>query len=75
MFENVKQVLVEDLHVNADAITMEAELTTDLGINSLDLADFVYSCEEKFNVEISDDELGSFSTVGDIVRYLEKKVG
>ena len=75
MFENVKQVLVEELHVNADSVTMEAELVADLGINSLDLADFVYTCEEKFNIEITDDELGGFSTVGDIVRYLEKKVG
>ena len=75
MFENVKQVLVEELNVNADAITMEAELIADLGINSLDLADFVYTCESKFNIEISDDELGNFTTVGDIVSYLEKKVG
>lgn len=75
MFENVKKVLVEELHVNADSVTPEAELIADLGINSLDLADFVYSCEEKFNIEISDDELGNFTTVGDIVAYLEKKVG
>ena len=60
MFENVKQVLVEELNVNADAITMEAELIADLGINSLDLADFVYTCESKFNIEISDDELRDF---------------
>lgn len=73
MFENVKQVLVDNLHINADNITMEAELVSDLGINSLDLADFVYSCEEKFNIEISDEDLGSFRTVGDIVRYLEEK--
>ncbi len=75
MFENVKQVLSEELHVDADKITMEAELIADLGINSLDLADFVYSCEEKFNIEISDEDLGTFNTVGDIVNYLDSKVG
>lgn len=75
MFENVKKALVEELHVNADAVTMEAELVADLGIYSLDLYDFAYSCEEKFNIEISDDELGGFTTVGDLVRFLEKKVG
>ncbi len=73
MFENVKKVLVEELHVNADAVTMEAKLVDDLSINSLDLADFVYSCEEKFNIEISDEDLGGFITVGDIVKYLESK--
>ena len=45
----------------------------DLGINSLELADLVYECEEKFNIEIADDDLHNFNTVGDIVRYLEEK--
>ncbi len=74
MFENVKEVLVDALKVDPDAVTMEAELIKDLNVNSLDLADFVYSCEEKFNIEISDEDLGGFATVGDIVRYLEGKV-
>ena len=73
MFENFKQFLIDDLRINADDITMEAELTADLGINSLELADLVYTCEEKFNVEISDDDLHTFKTVGDVVRYLESK--
>ena len=71
MFESFKQFLVDDLRINPDDITMEAELTADLGINSLELADLVYTCEEKFNVEIDDEELHNFKTVGDVVRYLE----
>ena len=74
MFESFKQFLVEDLRINADVITMEAELTGDLGINSLELADLVYACEEKFGVEIADDDLHNFVTVGDVVRYIESKV-
>ena len=73
MFENLKKFLVEELRVNEDDITMEAELAGDLGINSLELADLVYLCEEKFNVEIEDEELHNFNTVGDVVRYLESK--
>ena len=73
MFESFKQFLVEDLRVNPDDVTMEAELVADLGINSLELADLVYTCEEKYNVEISDDDLHTFKTVGDVVRYLESK--
>lgn len=73
MFETFKQFLVDDLRINADDITMEAELTADLGINSLELADLVYSCEEKFGVEIDDEELGNFKTVGDVVNFLESK--
>ena len=73
MFENLKKFLIEELHVKADDITMEAELAADLGINSLELADLVYLCEEKFNVIIDDDDLQNFITVGDVVRYIESK--
>lgn len=71
MFESVKQFLVDELRVNAEDVKMEAELAGDLGINSLELAELVLACEEKFNVVIDDDELHQFSTVGDIVNYLE----
>ena len=71
MFETLKKFLIEELRVNADDITMEAELVGDLGINSLELADLVYLCEEKFNVVIDDEDLHNFNTVGDVVRYLE----
>lgn len=73
MFETLKKFMVDELGVNADSITMEAELTGDLGINSLELADLVYACEEKFGVEIDDDDLRNFVTVGDVVNYLESK--
>lgn len=75
MFENVKQFLIEELRVNADDITMEAELSGDLGINSLELAELVLACEEKFNVVIDDEDLHHFSTVGDVVKYLEANHG
>ena len=71
MFEDLKTFLVEELRVTADDVTMEAELAADLGINSLELADLVYLCEERFNIVIDDEELHNFNTVGDVVRYLE----
>ena len=74
MFENLKKFLVEELRVKAEDITMEAELAGDLGINSLELADLVYLCEEKFNVVIDDEDLHNFNTVGDVVRYLEAQI-
>ena len=72
MFETIKKFLIDELHVNADDISMEAELVGDLGINSLELADLVYTCEEKFNIVIDDDDLHNFTTVGDVVRSVEK---
>lgn len=74
MFETLKNFLVQELHVAAEDITMDAELSGDLGINSLELADLVFICEEKFNIEIQDDDLHNFTTVGDVVRYLDANV-
>ena len=72
MFETVKNLLVEDLQVNPDDITMEAELIGDLGINSLELADMILLCEEKFDIEVKDDDIHKFITVGDVVNYLSE---
>lgn len=71
MFENIKKFLVEELRVNEEDINMDAKLTGDLGINSLELANLVFRCEEEFDIEIDDEELHNFITVGDVVRYLE----
>ena len=73
MFEQLKELLVNELSVNADDITMDAELVSDLGINSLELADFVLLCEERFGVSISYDDIHKFITVGDVVNYLSEK--
>ncbi|MBR2461239.1 MAG: acyl carrier protein [Clostridia bacterium] len=72
MFEKVKSILVDELQLNEEDITLEAELVNDLGINSLELADLIMVCEEKFNIEIGDDDIRKFITVSDICDYLEK---
>ena len=73
MFETFKALLVEVLSVNEDLITMDAELASDLGVNSIELADLVMACEEKFDLTIEDDDLRGFITVGDVVNYLESR--
>ncbi len=75
MFEKIKNLLVEELSVNEASITPDAELVNDLGINSLELADLVLQCEEKFDIEISDDEIHKFITVGDVANYLAEITG
>ena len=74
MFEKVKEMRINDLAVNADEIKPEAELINDLGINSLELADLILLCEEKFGIEVKDDDIHKFITVGDVVAYLEENV-
>ncbi|MCL2517443.1 MAG: acyl carrier protein [Oscillospiraceae bacterium] len=72
MFETIKKILVEDLQIDPDEITMESELINDLGINSLELADLVLLCEERFDIEIKDDDIHKFISVGDVVNYLSE---
>ncbi|MBQ8357136.1 MAG: acyl carrier protein [Clostridia bacterium] len=71
MFEKVKELLVEELQINPEDITLDADLSKDLNINSIELADLLMSCEEKFGIEISEDDSNAFTTVGDVVDYLE----
>ncbi len=73
MFEKIKELLVEELSVNADDVTPTAELINDLGINSLELADLVLLCEERFDIVIEDDDVQNFITVGDVADYLSSK--
>ncbi|MBR4205976.1 MAG: acyl carrier protein [Clostridia bacterium] len=72
MFDTLKTLLVEELSVKEEDVTPEAELVNDLGINSLELADLILLCEEKFNIEIGDDDVHGFQTVGDVADYLDK---
>ena len=71
MFEEFKELLVEQMSIDEADITPEAELVADLGINSLELADLVFTCESKYNIEIDEDDYRKFVTVGDVVAYLE----
>ena len=71
MFEKLKDILVQELALNPDDITMDSDLKNDLGINSLELAELVLNCEDEFGVELSEDDIRKFITVGDVVNYLE----
>ena len=71
MFETLKNVLVEELQLDPEEITPDAELANDLGINSIELADLVMLCEDKFGIEIQDDDIRKLNTVADVVEYLE----
>ena len=71
MFEKVKAILMDELQIDEADITLEAELSGDLGINSIELADLVMICEDKFDIEISDENIGQFVTIRDVVNYLE----
>jgi acyl carrier protein len=72
MYEKIKALLVDELQIDADDITPESKLSSDLGINSIELADLIMLCEEKFGIEIRDEDIHKFVTVGDVVKYLDE---
>lgn len=72
VFEKVRDILVDQLDVDEDTVTMDASITADLGADSLDVVDLVMSLEEEFECEIPDDEIENIKTVGDVVKYIEE---
>ena len=71
VFDKVKDIIVEQLDVDADKVTMGANLQDDLGADSLDVVDLIMSLEEEFDTEIPDDAVEGMKTIGDIVKYIE----
>lgn len=73
--EKVKQIIVEQLGVDAGEVTSEASFIDDLGADSLDTVELVMAFEEEFDIEIPDEDAEKMATVGDAIKYLTKKIG
>ena len=71
MFEKVREIIAAVCQMEKDEITRETDLTVDLGLNSFELVNLIIEFEDALNIEIEDDELPEFKTVGDIADYLE----
>lgn len=72
MFEQLKEIIVEELGVNENEVTLDASFTDDLGADSLDLFELVMAMEDAFNVKIPNEDLPQIKTVRDAVEYIEK---
>lgn len=71
--EKVKEIIVEQLGVNADQVKPEASFVEDLGADSLDTVELVMAFEEAFGAEIPDTDAEKLKTVGNVVSYLKEK--
>ena len=69
--DKVKEIIVEQLEVNAEQVTPEASLIEDLGADSLDTVELVMAFEEEFGAEIPDEEAEKIQTVKNAVDYIE----
>lgn len=71
-FEKIKEIIVEQLGVEAEKVVMEASFIDDLGADSLDLVELIMALEEEFEQEIPDEVAEKIVTVGDAVRYIQE---
>jgi acyl carrier protein len=68
--DKVKDIIVEQLGVNPEQVTLQAKFIEDLGADSLDTVELVMAFEEEFNVEVPDEEAEKLQTVGDKVSHV-----
>jgi len=73
--QRIKDIIVDQLNVNADQVTPEAKFIEDLGADSLDTVELVMALEEAFDVEIPDEAAEGIATVGDAVKFIQDKQG
>lgn len=71
--DKVKEIIVEQLGVNAEQVTPEASFIEDLGADSLDTVELVMAFEEEFGAEIPDEDAEKLTTVGAVITYLKEK--
>lgn len=74
VFEKLKSILMDQLEVEEEKVTLEASIAEDLGADSLDIVDLIMSVEEEFDLEIPDDQIENIKTVGDVVKYIEENI-
>lgn len=73
--DRIKDIIVEQLGVNADQINPGAKFIEDLGADSLDIVELIMALEEEFGTEIPDEEAEKLQTVGDVAKYIEETQG
>ncbi|MCU0797921.1 MAG: acyl carrier protein [Akkermansiaceae bacterium] len=73
--DRVKDIIVEQLGVNADQVTPEAKFIEDLGADSLDTVELVMAFEEEFEIEVPDEEAEKLQAVGDVITYVQGALG
>lgn len=74
ILESVQNILVEQLGVDADIVTMESNFIDDLNADSLDIVELVMAMEQEFGISIPDEEAERIKTVGDAVNFIKANV-
>lgn len=72
VFERIREIICDQLDLEEDKVTMDSDIIEDFDADSLDIVDLVMSFEDEFGLEVPDEQIEAFHTVGDIVRYIEE---
>ena len=72
VFERLREIICDQLDLEEDKVTMDSDIMEDFEADSLDVVDLVMSLEDEFGLEVPDDQIENFRTVGDVVRYIEE---
>ncbi|WRB43927.1 acyl carrier protein [Helicobacter pylori] len=70
----MQAVIAEQLEIDVSQVTPEAKFVKDLGVDSLDIVELIMALEEKFGIEIPDEQAEKIVNVGDVMRYIEKQL-
>ena len=73
IFNDLKEIIVEQLAVDPEEVTMEASFVEDLNADSLDLVELIMEIEEKFNIQVPDEVAEKIVTVNDAVEYIQEQ--
>jgi len=71
IFERLKEILSEQFEVDAETITPETDIMSDLGADSLDLVEFMMTLEEEYDITVTEEVSYEYKTVGEIADYIE----
>ncbi|MGN0984515.1 MAG: acyl carrier protein [Gemmiger sp.] len=74
VFERIRDYLAEQLDIEPAKITPESDIINEFGADSLDVIDMITTLSDEFGVEIPDEDIENFHTVGDVVAYVEERL-
>lgn len=74
LFEKVRDILAEQLEIDPESITLDTNIVDDLDADSLDFVEMITSIEDEFNIVVTDEKVGDFKTVRQVVEFLETLV-
>lgn len=74
IFEELKAIIVDQMGINPDEITMDTDIIKDLSCDSLDMVEMLMAVESKYGFEVDDSDISDLVTIGDVVKYIESRI-